>query len=192
MPKPKLTFFCELDENELQALFAQPEMDDFFKLDAGLSLGLLDFTDTRAEVVRRLNQAGVPVVAWLLLPKDQGYWFNAENAPQAMALYAEFCQWTARYGLHWDGVGLDIEPDIREMAMLTSNRRSLAMKMLAGMFNVRRIRRAKGIYKDLIDRIHGRRLPGRRLPDSLYRRRPPGPLDRLPAAGGRGRPACRL
>jgi len=40
--------------------------------------------------VRRLNAAGVPVVAWLLLPKEQGYWFNAENSGYALDRYEHF------------------------------------------------------------------------------------------------------
>jgi hypothetical protein len=34
----------------------------------------------RAELVRRLNREGIPVIASLTMPPEQGFYFNAENA----------------------------------------------------------------------------------------------------------------
>ncbi len=59
-------------------------------LKASVSLGIIDFSQERASVVSRLNQADIPVEAWLLLPKDQGYWFNLDNASQTITRYAGF------------------------------------------------------------------------------------------------------
>ncbi len=69
-------------------------------------------------VVRQLNEAGIPVTAWLLLPKEQGYWFNLDNIPQAIARYADFKAWTEENALQWAGVGIDIEPDFNELQQL--------------------------------------------------------------------------
>ena len=42
MTKPLLTFFCELEADELQALFSDPAViDDLVTLEARVSLGLL-------------------------------------------------------------------------------------------------------------------------------------------------------
>jgi hypothetical protein len=62
---------------------------DLQNLKAGVSLALMDLSAERAAVVHRLNAAGIPVTAWLALPADQGYYFNAGNAPQAAARFAE-------------------------------------------------------------------------------------------------------
>jgi hypothetical protein len=78
----RLTFGCELQADELRDQFADPVvLDTVVELGAGVSLGLMDLSPRRAAMVRRLNEAGVPVSAWLLLPKEQGYWSNADNAP---------------------------------------------------------------------------------------------------------------
>lgn len=112
--QPNLTFFCELEIPQLQKLFADPGVfENLRQLNAGVSLGLIDLLPERADIVRQLNRAGIPVDAWLLLPKDQGYWFNLDNAPQAVAMYQEFKDWSTEFGLQWNKIGLDIEPDIR-------------------------------------------------------------------------------
>ena len=114
--KPRLTFFCELDSPELTALFSNPEIIRLLnELKASISLGLRDLSAERAAVAHQLNQAGIPLHAWLLLPMEQGYWFNLDNASQALQRYQAFRQWTLENGLQWEAVGLDIEPDIRLM-----------------------------------------------------------------------------
>ena len=119
MAAPRLTFFYELESERLAKMMDRDLLADLKELNAGLSLGLIDFSPLRAQVVQRLNQIGIPVVAWLLLPKDQGYWFNLANADQAQACFEAFLDWTAKNNLVWDGVGIDIEPDIREFEQLS-------------------------------------------------------------------------
>jgi hypothetical protein len=84
-----------------------------------VSLALLDLSAERAAVVRRLNEVGIPVVAWLLLPKDQGYFLTMDNLPQMAARYTDFQAWTAQYNLCW--AGLDLELDIREFQQFAQN-----------------------------------------------------------------------
>jgi hypothetical protein len=148
----RLTFGCELQTDELQELFADPVvLDALVDLGAGVSLGLLDLSAGRAAVVRELNRAGIPVIAWLLLPREQGYWFNADNAPQATARYAEFKAWTAAHGLRWAGIGVDIEPDFAEMQqLLGGDRWRLLPKLLCRAFDGERVRRAQANYAALL------------------------------------------
>lgn len=114
--KPDLTFFCELPARELAALFEDRfVLDDLKTLNAAVSLGILDLSPERAEVVRKMNLLNIPVIAWLLLPKDQGYWFNLENYPYAIARYEDFKIWSRENDLRWAGIGLDIEPDYNQM-----------------------------------------------------------------------------
>lgn len=168
MDRPRLTFFCELDSEALQALFADATvLDELRALGAGVSLGLLDFTPERAAVVRRLDEAGVPTVAWLLLPPEEGYWFNLDNAAQADARYTAFLAWTREHGLRWAGVGLDIEPDLRDLTRLFSGQAhrllpSVPRRLLDG----GRVRRAREAYLALVERIRadGYRVDSYQMP----------------------------
>lgn len=88
MAQPRITFFCDLEQEALQKLFADTAViDDLLRLQAGVRLALLDLSPERAAVVRRLNDAGIPVIAGLLLPKEQGLFLMMENAPQVVAHY---------------------------------------------------------------------------------------------------------
>lgn len=151
MEQPQLTFFCELDSDALEALFADSSViDDLTALKASVSLGILDLSPERAAVVRHLNRIGVPVIVWQLLPKEEGYWFNLDNAPQAANRYAEFKTWTAEHGLGWAGLGIDIEPDIREMQLLLRGRRRLLPTLLGRVFDSQRLHHAQAAYGALV------------------------------------------
>ncbi|MGC9394987.1 MAG: hypothetical protein ACP5J4_09030 [Anaerolineae bacterium] len=149
-----MTFFCELDSANVQALFSDPQIvEELRALGAGVSLGLRDLSPERAEIVRYLNAAGIPVVAWLLLPEVQGYWFNLDNAPEAIAFYADFRAWTAAHGLQWNGVGFDIEPDMRELKKLLGGDRRALLTLLRRFMDAERLRRAQRDYAGLIAQI---------------------------------------
>lgn len=152
---PHLTFACELRSDALQALFDHPTvMDTLVALRAGVSMGLLDLSAERAAVVQRLNRAGIPLTAWLLLPEEQGYWFNVDNAAQAAARYAEFRAWTLRHDLQWAGVGIDIEPAMADMRMLmTGDFGALLPRLLGRLADRQRIQRARQAYLALISRM---------------------------------------
>ncbi|MBN1147438.1 MAG: hypothetical protein JXA78_09290 [Anaerolineales bacterium] len=156
---PRLTFFCELELKPLQDLFNEQIIADLVAMQASLSLGILDLSPARAGVVRRLNQAGVPVIAWLLLPKEQGYWFNLDNAPQAIARYADFKAWTEENGLCWAGVGLDIEPDIRDMARFGERKWLMLPSLLRKLLERNRLKGGRAAYRALVSRIHADGYP---------------------------------
>lgn len=154
MSKPRLTFFCELAAGPLQELFAgSVVIQDLSALQAGVSLGILDLSPERAVVVRRLNEAGIPVVAWQLLSEEEGYWFNLGNAAQAATRYQAFKRWTAEYGLQWAGLGLDIEPDIREAQQLMRDKWRLLPALLQRILDSRRLHRAQAAYSALVAQI---------------------------------------
>ena len=155
MGYPRLFFACELKISALQALLNDESViDDLRALHAGISLSILDFSPERAHIVKKLNQGGIPVVAWLLLPEDQGYWFNQDNAPQAVTCYQDFKTWSDTYHLIWDGLGLDIEPDIRWMQQWNTDRWATIRNMISHSFRWRSFWGARRLYRDLIDRIH--------------------------------------
>lgn len=154
MSQPHLTFFCELEPQALETLFRDPGvLSDLTALQAAVSLGLLDLSPERAAVVKRLNEAGIPVHAWLLLPRQQGYWFNLDNAAAAVARYSEFKQWTQEHDLKWAYVGLDIEPDMQEAELLQDRPFDMARKQLVRAFDNQRLQNGLSRYQQLVDRI---------------------------------------
>jgi hypothetical protein len=151
---PQLTFACELDPARLADLFADPAViDDLLALGARVALMCSDFSDQRAEVVRRLNAAGVPVVGIPLLPLAEGYYFTTDNAGQAAGSYQQFMAWTRRYGLVWDGVGLDIEPDARIFLQIMDNPWGLVPMLVPRLANQARPARARAAYRALVKQI---------------------------------------
>jgi hypothetical protein len=158
--RPHLTFACELPVVELQVLFDDPGLiATLVELQASVALGILDLTPERAEVVRRLNEAGVPVVAWQLLPEEAGYWFNIDNAPQAVARYSDFVAWTRAHELVWAGVGLDIETDIRDLTRLMAGEWKVLLEMGRQALDAGRLWRARAIYRNLVEQIRADGYP---------------------------------
>lgn len=148
--KTDLTFFCELDGVSLQKLFENRFIfDDLKSLGASLSMGVLDFSDERVGIVRKLNKLGIPVRAWLLLPKEKGYWFNLKNSDDALKMYAEFKRWSRENGLEWSGIGLDIEPDINEMSESLKRPFQSFAKALARLKDKAGIAKASADYRRL-------------------------------------------
>jgi len=171
---PRLTFFCELEAAALTELFEDPALlPELVALGCGISLGILDCSPERASVVRQLNRAGIPVIGWLLLARDQGYWLNLGNASQALARYDEFRAWTARHRLCWAGVGLDIEPDIREVECLLLRRWRLLPALLSHAFDTGRLREGQRAYEALVAQVHadGYRVESYQFPFIVDERR---------------------
>jgi len=151
---PRLSFFCELHDHAVEKLFAdQSVIEQLQGLNATLSLGILDFSHERATVVQRLNRAGIPVVAWLLLPRDQGYWFNVSNAPQARSRYMEFQAWTDSLNLKWDGIGLDIEADIHELEQFMLSKWRLPYTIFKRGCGRKQLQVAQDLYQSLVHTI---------------------------------------
>ena len=174
-PSPtRLTFFCELEEGPLEALFADPAVvEHLVALRASVSLGMIDLGPAQASVVGRLNQAGVPVIAWQLLPKEHGYWFNQDNAAHAVARYEDFRVWTDRQRLRWDGVGLDIEPDIHDLQRMVASGWRMLPSLFPRLARGERLRKARAEYGALLARIRadGHRVDSYQFPFIVDERR---------------------
>lgn len=113
---PSLTFFCELPSDKLKKYLNDPKtIRQLQQLHANISMGLLDFSSERAAIVKQLTKAGIPVTAWLLLPKNEGYWTSLDSVPATIRVYGEFKDWTRKNKLQWAAIGLDIEPRIDRM-----------------------------------------------------------------------------
>jgi hypothetical protein len=153
-PAPRLSFACELDPARLVNLFADSAViDDLLALGARVALMCSDFRNERAAVVRRLNEAGVPVTGIPLLPLGRGYYFTADNADQAAGSHQQFTAWTRRHGLVWDGIGLDIEPDARIYLQIMNGPWGLVPMLAPRLLDRARPARAKAAYRALVEQI---------------------------------------
>ena len=136
MHQPSLTFFCELDSPRLTSLFSGSKVTNALtRLNANISLGLLDLSLERAEVVKKLNRAGVPVTAWILLPKEQGYWTSLDTINETAQRYIDFKEWKIKHKLNFCAIGLDIEPRIDLLTSLGTKPFSQAAVLLKNYFD---------------------------------------------------------
>lgn len=149
-----LTFFCELPAEDLRELFARDDVvPQLQALNARVSLALYDLSEERAAVARQLNEAGIPLHIWLLLPMEQGYWFNVNNVDEALRRYDDFLAWVQRHDLRVEWIGLDIEPDRREIEAIMADRSRLLPYIVTRLFDTRQLKYAQAAYGRLVDRI---------------------------------------
>jgi len=147
---PQLNFACQMETAALQSLFSDPGViRDLRQLNAGITLSLIDLSSGRAQVVRQLNSAGIPVTAWLALPRRQGYYLNASNAAQADVRFTDFQKWTADSGLRWSSIGLDIEPNLQEFTSIGGAAAAAFKRLL----DPDTVTRARAAYEAYIARI---------------------------------------
>ncbi len=151
---------CDQGLDKMHALFSDPAViTDLKDLHAGLAVAISDLSEERAKTVRQLNEAGIPVIAWIVLPKEQGYYLNADNAPAAEQRFADFEKWTTEHGLRWVEVGLDIEPNFGEFAALRQHKLRLTWLLVRRYFDMRRVRESRAAYGELIRRIQAAGYP---------------------------------
>jgi hypothetical protein len=149
----ELIFACDRPTSELKDLFTAAMVADLRQLRAGVALSTEDLSTERAQVVRMLNSAGVPMTAWLVLPRDEGYYVNADDAAQTKARFEEFDKWTRASGLHWQAVGLDIEPSLADWTVLMGHKGRLFSFIVRRAFDSDRVRRAHDAYATLIKQM---------------------------------------
>jgi len=151
-----MIFGCDRQTSDLDALFTPALVSDLKELGAGVALSTEDLGPARAQVVRRLIDAGIPMTAWIVLPKAHGYYVNVGNAAQTAARFSEFDMWTTDNGLRWEAVGLDIEPMLQEFAALTGDIPRLTSMIIRRAFDWERVRRARADYQALVRRMQAR------------------------------------
>lgn len=120
---PRVSFWTEVSPADALRLARNASLlSSLASSRAAVRVAVRDLSKERAELVTALNDAGVEVSAWLLMPRDEGYWFNALNAAKANERYDDFLAWTRRFTLRFTAVGLDLEVDVRELnALLKGN-----------------------------------------------------------------------
>jgi hypothetical protein len=154
MKPTRLSFFNEQDSPELSELVGDAAvLKELHALRAQVTMGLRDLSDERAFAVRRLCDEGVPVGAWLLLPREQGYFATYDNVEAVEARVDAVLRWAARHHLDLTSLGFDFEPDLRELDALFHH----PVRALAGWARRSRDRprreRALEAYRALITRL---------------------------------------
>jgi hypothetical protein len=154
VPPARLTFACELAHDRLAELFSDGVVIEHLQaLGAGVTLMLSDFSTERADVVRRLNAAGIPVTAVPLVSAEDGYYFTADNPTRALERYDEWKDWTRQHELVWAGLGLDIEPDVRIYQQMAESPLRVLPMLLRTLRDRARPRRASAAYTALVERM---------------------------------------
>lgn len=151
---PQLSFFNEQDGKDVKELFSDSTLIPILKeLHAEVRMGILDLSQERVEVIKRLNEASIPVVAWLLLPKEEGYWFHSGNAEQAFERYYEIKKWGEDTGIKFSGIGIDLELDYNDMELFKNNKLKLFGELIGRLYAKEKFLQAKAAYKKLIETI---------------------------------------
>jgi len=154
MTTPSLTFFCELQVDELVKLFSSRALiDQLVRMNANLSMGIHDFSPERVKIVKKLTRAGVPVTAWLLLSPEEGYWTSLDTIHLTAKKYSEFLTWTRTNQLTWAAVGLDIEPRMDLMARLYENFSAQIPSLIQRYFSIHKFRSLMAEAQNLIRQI---------------------------------------
>ena len=154
MTTPSLTFFCELQVDELVKLFSSRALiDQLVRMNGNLSMGIHDFSPERVKIVKKLTRAGVPVTAWLLLSPEEGYWTSLDTIHLTAKKYSEFLTWTRTNQLTWAAVGLDIEPRMDLMARLYENFSAQIPSLIQRYFSIHKFRSLRAEAQNLIRQI---------------------------------------
>lgn len=153
-PKPKISFFNEMKSGPLIELFRDSTIvEDLQFLNAEIRMGIMDISTERAEIIRMLTKKGIPVVAWLLLPEEKGYWFHAGNGSQAIARYNEVKRWADSHGIQLSGIGIDLELDYNDINTARNNPWSLLLQLPPRLFDKTEIEDGRKKYAELISMI---------------------------------------
>jgi hypothetical protein len=148
---PQLSFFCELDGKRFSELFSDSALImELVEMKVSLRIGLHDFSAERTVTMQKLNRAGIPLIAWLLLPEEEGYWFNTYNGEKASERYKEFKKWTADNQLKWEGIGIDLEPDMNNIKLAIQHPWEMVWKVYKRLYDDKSLESGKKLYQDLI------------------------------------------
>jgi hypothetical protein len=150
--KPVISFFNEMNSRDLFMMFEDTTIiETLKKMNAEVRMGMVDLTFDRVQVVKKLNQAGIPVVAWLLLPENDGYWFNSSNGLQALKRYRDFQQWAAFNDLEFKAIGIDLELDINDALLVRENPWNLFWMIPPRLYSKAEYEKGQREYTQLIE-----------------------------------------
>jgi len=159
--RPQIFFACcDQGMSDMESWVSNPEViSQLQELHAGLAVEISDFSPERAQAVKKLNEDGIPLTAWLVMSREQGHYLNGFNAPEAEERFTQFEQWTTANGLKWGAVGLDIEPNFDQLKEVHKHRGSFLWLMIRRFFDYGQVKRGREAYAALIGRIQAAGYP---------------------------------
>ena len=170
----EITFFHEQPSAAAEELFRDGSVAEFLAQNGfGVAMGMIDLTATRARIVRDLEARGVPVTAWLLLDRRDGYWLNADNAERAEHRWHETLAWAEREGLQLSRVGLDVEWPHRDGEALMRRPLATVVRLVRTRRSAATVATAERRYAQLVTAIRatGRRVESYQFPFIVDERR---------------------
>lgn len=135
-----------------------------FGVDANVAFerGLQSEDDLRA-TCRAADEADVALLLWPLLPEEEGYWANQENADAFAEWTRELVGWAERDCRRVDGVVIDLEMPIDRMRQLEDvvsdggGAVQVATVLLSSVDEAA-FEHARGVLSDLTDELHAKGL----------------------------------
>jgi len=113
-----ISFFNELKSPELVQLFKDSSLiPNLQAIHGEIRMGTLDLTPERAGIIKKLNDAGVPVIAWIVLSEEDGYFSNSINADLSKKRYQEIKDWADKNQLKFKAIGFDFEIDMNDLKL---------------------------------------------------------------------------
>ncbi len=115
------------------------------------------FNEQNAQVIRKLNDAGIRVWIWPLHTMEDGYWHSADNASKLPELYRRFKNWIDSNNLEVHGIMLDMEPDYDSVQRLKENVKGKGtlgtIRYLLKNRDPKKNYQARTIYASMVDRM---------------------------------------
>lgn len=102
----------------------------------GISLATIGKTkeddEATGKLIQEINRRnpGLPVVLWVVLPDDQGYWTNDFNVWETRRRVEDLDGLINYFDLNITGYGFDIEPNIKDVRMMSGG---LVSKMMVAL-----------------------------------------------------------
>ena len=170
LSRPLLSFFSELEAEELHILISRPGVKEtLVNMQAELRIGISDFTEVHAQNIRQLNDAGIPVYAWLKANDTQGHTFRVDNASSLLKRYRNFKEWTDSYNLRWQAVGIDLRPNPDDMQSWVNQPLLSAWNSYVNLFSQEEIELAANHFQEFLKEAHkdGYRIESYVLPFAM-------------------------
>ena len=151
-----LTYFTELPGEELLGLLSRPGVARLLRQSsAAVSMAMLDLGEARRRAVSLLNDNAVPVTAWLVLDREDGYWLTADNPALARRQYRRVRGWAWRHDLALEAVGLDIEIPLDDSVALMEQGSRALWRLVRRRRSVEKVKGAARQYAGLVEEIRG-------------------------------------
>lgn len=113
--RPELTYIYDYPATALAEHLSDTAVAHLAVHQRRVCLSIRDVSALRAECVRALNRAQVPVVAWLTRDEAEPQrFYRFSDAVAIEERYHAFQAWSLQHGLKWAALGLEIEPDLHD------------------------------------------------------------------------------